>query len=1080
MSQNFSANKGSGNAVQWLLQKSKEGAVSAEGQSQSKQGALEWFKNQKNPSSDGATAGPVSKPQDKPKESKHDKPPKVATPEPHANHDAGTKVQAQSQGALPLPRSQRKEKRPNAKAQHPEGSSALPVPRTKATTPPLGPASSRPLPPTYTPPSMTPSAPPAAPPPIQLTPGDELRNQVATLVRQQESVSLSTVLQRAKQQQRLDMNAILSVINDHDVTFVCTDTGTGKTTAIPNALLNASDSNRLVATQPRRTAAIAAASYVSQLRSTPVGDEVGYWIRGDKKGDMETTRLWYMTSYTLLLRLLSYPIDELPFTHVILDEFHERQPDIEVTIALLRLCVKQRNAMVKDGKESKNKGLKIIVMSATLDMKEWEGFFGEDVSVAVYRQSEPEHPIHDFVLEDACALTNLAVPPHALMSFLPTTVDNQQADSVMFVAQHLIAFLTQISTSVEQSILVFLPGRSQVEQFVYWTNQMFARRLEPIPWHSSVDLQTIEQAIHRRATVRQKLYLATDIAEVSITIPDVVFVIDVGLVKRPQIAYSIQPASVMYPPLVTQFISRGSVDQRRGRVGRTQQGFYFSLLSSQQLKLLPAFPAPPIEHSRIDELALHVLQLASNPVAMFSICRGQPSFEAITSSMRCLCDLGCIVPEKAEGGEAVPEMQQASEMWSPIIIDEAKRSMAAEGVTIQEFSTTFIGRILQRIPVSVHQGMLVFYGLLLGIESLGILAAACCNCQNPFIVDVFAPQQQQGGGRGRRPKASGESIGRAMEATETSMKSFSGAIPSDIAASMGACLAYLDWLHQHHGQVSESQCRDWCARHNLAFDRLTAIVDLDQHIKFELSDIVPFRDIPEPAVLREQHKAFAPVLEVMICAAFASQALEVTAEGAAQFKTREGAVGIFGDLKAMPDLHNPSCMRWTIGEVVVPVAVSLRFSHMLCSYTTHISGLKAFYTNILLLAHHLKYAAFQDDEGAYYTFEVTYNGVTRYIELDHQTGQAVLEFRQRLSRLAKALRQRYSHKELSEEEFDAKILVGQPGFGLQQREVLAALVHYFLNPKVMEERNVVEVAEAGDTLDAESMISFALEEAATA
>ena len=245
------------------------------------------------------------------------------------------------------------------------------------------------------------------------------------------------------------------------------------------------------------------------------GEDVGYWIRGEKKGD-EQTRLWYMTSYTLLLYLLNNPLRP-PFTHIILDEFHERQPDIEVTVALLRLCLKHHTA-----------NFKLVLMSATLNTDEWVGYF-DGLSVATYKQSEPEHPIHDYFVDDACAM--MGIPYQAPPTQGTLQVDHGLMDSMTMIAQYLIRFLNAVSLP-QHSILVFLPGRGQVESCAMWLNNTLRHRVEAIPWHSAVELSVIQEAIQRKGGRKQKVYLATDIAEVSITLPDVVFVIDLGLVKK--------------------------------------------------------------------------------------------------------------------------------------------------------------------------------------------------------------------------------------------------------------------------------------------------------------------------------------------------------------------------------------------------------------------------------------------------------------------------------------------------------------------------------------------------------------------
>ena len=861
----------------------------------------------------------------------------------------------------------------------------------------------------------------------------------------------------------LDIPFILDLIDQHQVTFICTDTGTGKSTSIPRALLELSPHTRIVSTQPRRTATVAIANRVAHLRREPVGEDVGYWIRGEKRGD-EQTRLWYMTSYTLLLQLLSNPLNP-PFTHILLDEFHERQPDVEVTVALLKLCLKHKTA-----------NFKLILMSATLNTDDWESYF-DGLTVATYKQSEPDHPVHDYFMEDACRL--LGMPYTAPPGLTQTFVDQTQLEMNIFIAQNLVTFLNSYSQP-QHSILVFLPGRAQVEHFIFWLESALGGRVDAIPWHSAVDLSVIEAAIKRRGGNRQKVYVATDIAEVSITLPDVVFIVDLLLVKRPQILLA-QPATIMFPPLVTQWVSKSSVAQRRGRVGRVQQGFYFCLLSQGLIPQLSDHSTPPVEHSRIDELSLHCLQIATNPAAVFSICRGQPLYQTIVSAMATLSHLGCIVSKDdvLAPKERIDEMSPLLE-WSPLILQETKALLGGADATIHEYQLTFIGRLLQLMPVSVQQGMLIFYGFLTGLESLMVLAAAVTSSLSPFSINPQEHQQEgAAGGAGnnnRRRRTNYESVAKTMEQTETVMKDMNHNLRSDIVAIMGAVIQF-KLKRQQFANEPESIVRQWARQLHLSFEKLQSVVELEAHIKFELAAFIPFRDIDDPAVLAQQLERLAPMVLIMTNAAFASQALEVTSEGNAYAATKEGAVGLFTDLKAVPDLHSPSCLRWEQGDIIVPVTISLHFSRMLVSFSNAIKSHKQFWLSVLLFAHRLQYATFSDDQGMYTVFRTVYCGRRKYLEVDSATGFSIVQFRERLCNICAAMRLQHLHRDDTHTQVEFDALLRSHGLNPmegQQREVLQVLAKDFFSQEAFDAVDVVEVEHDDDDLDHDSILSFAI------
>ncbi|KAG5497501.1 hypothetical protein JKF63_03765 [Porcisia hertigi] len=841
--------------------------------------------------------------------------------------------------------------------------------------------------------------------------------------------------------ERLDMPVILDLIDQHDVVFICTDTGSGKSTGVSKALLEMSPDTKVVSTQPRRTATIAIANRVAGLRRECVGEDVGYWIRGDKKGD-DQTRLWYMTSYTLLLRILQNPT-ELPFTHVVLDEFHERQPDLEVTVALLRLALLKKTAHFK-----------LVLMSATLNTEDWEEYFA-GLRVATYKQSEPEHPIHDFFLEETCTLlgTDYQAPPRLVSRGI---VEKSTVDKHFYLAQNLILFLNNCSNPMH-SILVFLPGRAQVEAMNTWLRTELSHRVDAVPWHSAVSLSEIEAAMKRHIPGRQKVYLSTDIAEVSITLPDVVHVIDLVLVKRPKISKE-SPASIQYPPLVTQWISRGSVAQRRGRIGRVQQGFYFCLFPATQITDLHAYSQPPIENSRIDELSLHCLQVVSNPVAIFSLCHGQPLAEAIASSMNTLTQLGCILDAKDPlfAGERVEEIyNHQNESWSRMIMEAAQ----AEAMTdIPEYQYTFIGRILQLIPVSPQPGMLVFFGFLTGLESLMILAAAVTSSLSPFSINTSEGRQLH------------FNVARAMEETENVMRELCCGLRSDIVAVMKATLLFRVEQQRHSDNVQT--LRQWCLQKHLNYDKLMAIVDLESHIKFELAEFMPFRNIVEAEKLLEQLDKLASMVAVMTNVAFVAQSLEVTSEGNAYTNSKEMALGLFSDLTAVPDIHSPSCLRWQEGDIIIPVQLNLIFDRLLASFSTAIASPKQFWMSLLLFSHRVHYATFSDEEGTFHVFSLSYGGKERYVEVDEIAGYVLLEFRRKLSALCGVLRLTHANRLLFET--DLNTLLGS--YALQplqdlQREVITALVSIFNN---LEDMTADEVEHDEDDLDAVSLLSFAL------
>jgi hypothetical protein len=450
--------------------------------------------------------------------------------------------------------------------------------------------------------------------------------------------------------------------------------------------------------------------------------------------------------------------------------------------------------------------------------------------------------------------------------------------------------------------------------------------------------------------------------------------------------------------------------------------------------------------------------------------------------------LGCILPkEDAVAPREVISEIFSSQAWSSVVLSEARETLSSEGVVIQEYVTTYIGRLLQLLPVNVHSGMLVFFGLLTGLETLMTLTAAAAASQTVFVAESFVtqsqPQQQGGrGGRGKREQ-SGDTITQLMLLTEESMKTAANREHSDVLAVVGAVLQFREFLQAEATATgdapSEAAQLAWCAKRKISWDRLVAVMDLDTHIKYELSGFLPFRDIQNPTFVLKQLHDNAKAVKAMICAAFAGQAMSVE-NTVVRHQMRETGHGVFTPLRAIPDLNNPSCFRWTNGDIVVPCFVSLRFSHLLGGYSTAVPGFKHFYLSLLLFAYRLQYGAFKDGEEIFYRFGITYLGQTRYLELDQATATAVLDFRARLSTICGALRQRFARKDMTLDAFDTEVLApaGQAPLLAQQQQTLQ-LVQQFFFGAAFDTLKLEEVAELGgddaakEDLDQTSLMSFA-------
>eukprot|EP01059_Diplonema_ambulator_P035499 TRINITY_DN8366_c0_g2_i1.p1 TRINITY_DN8366_c0_g2~~TRINITY_DN8366_c0_g2_i1.p1 ORF type:complete len:1097 (+),score=265.77 TRINITY_DN8366_c0_g2_i1:83-3373(+) len=793
----------------------------------------------------------------------------------------------------------------------------------------------------------------------------------------------------------LDIQEVLSTIAKHDVTFVNTQTGSGKSTLVPKAIMESNDEYRVVTTQPRRTATIRLAETVAGMTNQTVGDdsEIGYWIRGDRRGGRHT-RLWYMTSYTLLLHLLNNRMAP-PFTHIIIDEFHERQPEIEVLVALLRLLLqKPRGKAVH---------FKLILMSATINADEWETYF-QGLSWGLYSNDKQQYTVYDYHLEEISLLTGAAL--RRPTTFNQALVNPQMYDNSIFVAQQLIKLLVKES-QLPQSILVFLPGRSAVSKLRRWVEANLSHRLWPIPWHGSVELAWIKQQIASDVPGKQKIYLATDVAEVSITLPDVVFVIDTCLVKRPHIDKT-EPSTMLFPQLVQQWCSRGSVQQRQGRVGRTQQGFYFSLLPIEYAEMLEEYPTPPICHSRLDDLTLHLLHVCASPRALFMLCKRPPLSPALSTSLRSLQEIGAIHQTHLEDGTLT---------WSNDILEAAQDVDPTLANDKTRYSASFIGLILQRLPVGVQAGLLVFYGLVLGLETLTMILAAIVQTAIPFV--TISPQSEDLDGIGG---ASYEATAQSKERTHRSLEFFCRTSESDL---MACIVVFLEWKRK---TLEGEEVHRWAEEMCVSLERLVAIDELVLHLHKEIrayfpcqSYISPEDGITDAVSLQKQLKVHQPILLWLVCVTFGGNAVQVRqVRNESRKQTRESGTPMFlHRSETHPDIHIPSVVTpWRLGHVVIPVNLAITEGRTNVSVLQTMSS-SQFLLLLIMLYPVVRYSStlLDDSQGTYRPFSVIINGHTRRIRCPAGAAGVVLDFRSQFCNCVSALRYRRQHSNMDDVTF---------------------------------------------------------------
>jgi len=496
------------------------------------------------------------------------------------------------------------------------------------------------------------------PPPPKRRPRDTLRASFWTMppsdMKQPTSspkVPISIQRQRQQLPASKSKEQFLQLISDNPVLLITGETGCGKTTQIPQYLLD-DPCNKIVVAQPRRLAATGVATRVSQERGETIGNSVGFVVRGDVQCSVTSTRLLFCTTGVLLRQLQSEnPLDCL--THIVVDEVHERHLDTDVLLGLLKKFLPT------------NPHLKIVLMSATMDADHMAAYWSTDLRTTP-RMHIPgfTHPVRDFTLEDVLKLTGYIPRKHnkslksPVSSEHPTEViDLESRRSILEkhmndllgrmdpnqIPYDLLAVLLQTLLNEQDedngSILVFLPGAPEIQ-----TATNIIRRLIPssasytlLPLHGG--LQSKEQNLVFSSAPSRKIILATNVAETSITIPDCTCVIDTCREKQA----SYDPVNRM-PLLVEQFASLDSLKQRRGRAGRVRPGTCYKLINKSTLNSLQPHGTPEILRCALDQTLLQVLFLdvEDGTGSFLKTLPTPPSQTAIDSALHSLHSLGAI------------------------------------------------------------------------------------------------------------------------------------------------------------------------------------------------------------------------------------------------------------------------------------------------------------------------------------------------------------------------------------------------------------------------------------------------------
>eukprot|EP00026_Physarum_polycephalum_P000318 Phypoly_transcript_00318.p1 GENE.Phypoly_transcript_00318~~Phypoly_transcript_00318.p1 ORF type:complete len:1709 (+),score=182.92 Phypoly_transcript_00318:71-5197(+) len=584
--------------------------------------------------------------------------------------------------------------------------------------------------------------------------------------------------------------AILSAIRENQVVIISGATGSGKTTQVPKFILeeyrSASKFCNIVCTQPRRLAATSIAKRVAEEIGEEVGQTVGYQIGMDRQASDKDTQLLFVTTGVMLKKLVNNKSLE-QYTHIILDEVHERDLDTDFALVVIKKLLTSYPTV------------RLILMSATFNCELFINYFplqlchknpplkyklveGDTSRTKSNAGAVPPllsvgghcYPVEVVYLEnivEILAKKNLAEPYPNFDNLRRDETQPVVESNHLLIATHVILQIQEglvseqfdFGPKEDNAVLVFLPGLGEILEMKDMLSQFDVSSLWIIPLHSSVTSDEQAQVFKKAPHRVRKVILATNIAESSVTVPDIRYVIDLGFVK--EIFYDPQ---TNLESLKLQYASKASAIQRQGRAGRVGPGFVFRIYTQEFYDCcIPDYSPSEMLRCPLESLVLHI-KVMNEEVQLLDKAIQPPNLEFLNQALLNLRNAG--------------------------------------GLDNQE-NITFLGRLFSALPLDIKLSKLLLLGHIFGVSEEIIDIAANISLRGIFTRSFNQPLS---------------SFAKKLEWSQGS--------ESDSIAAWIALSAFKNTEFQ--GRYSS---RDYCRQNFLHYNTVQELTDLTQELNIRLN-----------------------------------------------------------------------------------------------------------------------------------------------------------------------------------------------------------------------------------------------------
>lgn len=447
-------------------------------------------------------------------------------------------------------------------------------------------------------------------------------------------------LQRVEQQFRLNYPEQLPVaqqredikkaINDHQVVVIAGETGSGKTTQLPKMLLELGYGRRgsIGHTQPRRLAARSVAARISEELDDHQQQQVGYKIRFQDKTAV-TTAVKLMTDGMLLSELQNDPL-LLQYDAIIIDEAHERSLNIDFLLGVLHQLL------------SKRPELKLVITSATIETERFSKHFNDAPVLTVSGRTYPVE-----------------------VRYRPPSEGKASDTDVL---QGLLDAVQELQTEGDGDILIFASGEREIRDYADAINDLKLRDTEVLPLYAR--LSSHEQNRVFQSHSNRRVVIATNVAETSLTVPGIRYVIDPGTVRISRYSYRTKVQRLPIEP-----ISQASANQRKGRCGRVGPGICIRLYSEEDFINRPEYTDPEILRTNLAAVILQMAALRLGDIRQFPFVQ-KPDERFVKDGLNLLEELHAI---EAGRKQKQPKLTDIGRQLSRLPLDPRLARMVLAG-----------------------------------------------------------------------------------------------------------------------------------------------------------------------------------------------------------------------------------------------------------------------------------------------------------------------------------------------------------------------------------------------------------------